>query len=67
MKGYRKLLVIILYMACATLIAVLVVTKKYDTLAGAGLFAGGLASGVAAFAWSNAKEHAAQNGDKPQA
>lgn len=63
MKGNRKLLVVVLYLMATTAIGIGVLKYRYDTLAGAGLWAAGAAAGIAGFMWGNAKEHAA---NKPQ-
>lgn len=57
MKGWRKFSVVILYILAVTFIAFAVIYWKYDTLAGVGLYAGGMAAGVAAFVYGNVKEH----------
>lgn len=65
MKGWRKFIVAVLYILAVTFIAFAVVFWKYDTLAGVGAYALGMATGVGAFMYGNAKEHAASRQEKP--
>jgi hypothetical protein len=64
MRGNRKFIVVLLYIVAVTVVALAVVHYRYDTLAGAGLFAGGMATGVGAFVWGNSREHQAPS--KPE-
>lgn len=66
MRGSRKFLVVILYVLSVTFIAFAVVFWKYDTLAGVGAYALGMATGVGAFMWGNREEHKAKSGETPQ-
>lgn len=53
----RKFVTILLYMFCVTVVALSVITKRYDSLIGVGAFAAGLAGGVGTFMWGNSQEH----------
>lgn len=68
MRGNRKFIVVVLYIIAVTFIAFAVVFWKYDTLAGVGLYAAGMATGVGSFMWGNAKskEHAVKAGLPPE-
>ncbi len=65
MPGWRKFVVVVLYILAVTLIAFAVVHYRYDSLIGVGAYASGLATGVGAFMWGNAQEHKAKSGTPP--
>jgi ABC-type antimicrobial peptide transport system permease subunit len=66
MRGNRKFIVVVLYILAVTFIGFSVVYFKQDSLMGAGTWAAGMASGVAAFMWGNAKakEHSGKEGNQ---